>query len=265
MNISDLPTRNEELPIYAESGKKFPFGQILLEMVIEGFPQKPNGFFDPEELVGRFYAPMSVSNHPRSLGRMVRAIQRSTFYSDFEDSDISEWLENRPLVIRMDGLPKEDVPLLLRTRMLPRPQWEACWAIPPQQQIDFETPTQVLGVEGVLVSASIIFLLADRSRKIGQPMPDYYAPDRFNQIQPGDSISIAFLLHRMVAGRIDGRTLAGSSFLGKCASAFGMFVENRRPFPDADEMILLSSGGTHTFRSPPSFRIYAGSAPTWIV
>lgn len=69
--------------------------------------------------------------------------------------------------------------------------------------------------EGVLISDSIIPLIADRSRKIGHPTPDYYAPDRSSQIQHVESIAIAFLLQQMAAGGIDGRASAGSSFFGK--------------------------------------------------
>ena len=57
LNISDLPTRNEELPINCDSTRQFPIGEILLRMAFEGFTSQLNGFFDPEELVGRLYTP----------------------------------------------------------------------------------------------------------------------------------------------------------------------------------------------------------------
>ena len=56
-NISDLPTRNEELPINCDSTGQFSIEEILLQMVLEGFTSQLNGFFDPEELVGRIYTP----------------------------------------------------------------------------------------------------------------------------------------------------------------------------------------------------------------
>ena len=53
----------------------------------------------------------------------------------------------------------------------------------------------------------------------------------------------------MVVGRMDGATLAGSSFLLNCASNFGATPHFSRSFPDADEVILLSSGRTHIHQS----------------
>ena len=181
---------------------------------------------------------------------MVRAIRRSIFYSDFDDTDILEWLEDHQSVRRITDLPDNHAaPCLLHARLLSHVHTEVCITLPSQQQIDFETPSQVLGVEGLLVAASIIFIVADRIRTISLPAPNFYNPDRFAQIQVEDSIPLAFRLQRMVVGRMNGATLSGSSFLLKCASNFGVTPHFSRSFPDADEMILLSSGRTHIHQS----------------
>ena len=57
LNISDLPTRNVELPVNCESTDVFTFEETLLLMAKEGFSAQLNGFFDPEELIGRLYTP----------------------------------------------------------------------------------------------------------------------------------------------------------------------------------------------------------------
>ena len=57
LNVSDLPTRKVSLPLECESEGPLAFGGKLLEMVIEGLPRHFNGFFDPEELIGRLYTP----------------------------------------------------------------------------------------------------------------------------------------------------------------------------------------------------------------
>ena len=64
-NISDLPTRHRPLPLFCRSEGPLTFEDKLLEMVIEGLSMHFDGFFDPEELVGRFYTPhVGRSRHP---------------------------------------------------------------------------------------------------------------------------------------------------------------------------------------------------------
>ena len=190
--------------------------------------------------------PMSVGLGIRWFEMMVRAVRRSIFYSDFEDSDILEWLDDHLSVRRMADLPdNHSAPRLLFARMAAHVHRSVTVTLPSSQQIDFEIPSQVLGVEGVLVAASIIFMTADRIRNISIPVPNSYNPDRFARIQIEDSISIAFLFQRMVVGRVNGETLSGSSFLLNCASIFGVNSQHSRSFPDGDDMILLSSGRTH--------------------
>ena len=51
-------------------------------------------------------------------------------------------------------------------------------------------------------------------------------------------MSIAFMFQRMVAGRIDGYALSGSSFLWKAAFSFGIWVEGAGVFPRTDDLAI---------------------------
>ena len=55
-NIADLPTRHVDLPYSITGRQVLPFATPLLKMVQEANRMRIiNGFFDPDELVGRFY------------------------------------------------------------------------------------------------------------------------------------------------------------------------------------------------------------------
>ena len=197
-----------------------------------------------------FTPPMSVGMQLRRADSMAHAIRRSIFFSEADDSDILEWLENHPSARYSSDLPdNHPAPSLLFARLLSHEHREVCVTIPSHQQIDFEAPTQVLGVEGMLVADSMIFIIADRIRNISLPVPNYYGPGNFTRIQHEESISIAFLFQRMVAGRVNGSVLSGSSFLLNCASIFGATTHLSRPFPDDAGMIPISRGRTHLHRS----------------
>ena len=88
----------------------------------------------------------------------------------------------------------------------------------------------------------MIYTLAFRTSELPNHMPDYSLPDFHLELTVGDSISIAFLFQRMVAGRIDGRALSGSSVLWKAESTFGMSIDGAAVFPRPDEMINRYSG-----------------------
>ena len=116
------------------------------------------------------------------------------------------------------------------------------WSIPAHRQIDFETPSQVLGIEGVLISSSTIYTLAFRTRQLSYRVPKYISPDPHPALSVGDSVSIAFPPQRMVSGRIDGYALSGASFLRMASATFGFIAERTAAPPQSDEMTIRPSG-----------------------
>ena len=116
------------------------------------------------------------------------------------------------------------------------------WSIPAHRQIDFETPSQVLGIEGVLISSSTIYTLAFRTRQLSYRVPKYISPDPHPALSVGDSVSISFPPQRMVSGRIDGYALSGASFLRMASATFGFIAERTAAPPQSDEMTIRPSG-----------------------
>ena len=179
------------------------------------------------------------------IDRMGHAISRSLAFSDLGDTDVHNWLSDNPDVHRPSQLPNDFIPALLVTRIYSHETHTASWSIPAQQHIDFETPSQVLGIEGVLISSSIIYTLAFRTRQLSYPMPDYNCPDFHPTLTVEDSISIAFLSQRMVSSRIDGYALSDGSFLRAAANTFGHLAEGTALFPHSDELFTRYSGRIH--------------------
>ena len=54
-NITDRPTRLVELPYPIRTARIFPFQTNLLRMVSDALLLHDRGFFDPDEIVGRYY------------------------------------------------------------------------------------------------------------------------------------------------------------------------------------------------------------------
>ena len=238
LNISDLPTRDVELPVNCESTGCFLFGETLLEMVKEGFSAQLNGFFDPEELVGRLYTPPMFSSGRGIIDQAANAVRRTYFFTRPGGQDSYDWLMDRPDVQLISQLPNDNIPAMLASRILSRQTYSAVWSIPVQQLIDFETPSQILGIEGLLLSPSVIYNLAFRTRALSYPMPDYNYPPPDPAISVGDSISIAFIFQRMTAGRVDGYTLSGSSFLWKASDTLGIAADGAGAFPQTDDLMF---------------------------
>ena len=176
---------------------------------------------------------------------MVRAINRSLAPSDLDDSIFQDWLFDNPDVSSLSQLPNEVIPALLATRIFSHVTQTASWSIPDQQKIDFETPSQVLGIEGVLISSSVIYTLAFRTRQLLHPLQGYCLPANYPTLTVEDSISIAFLFQRMIAGRLDGYTLCGSSFLRIASNTFGHFAEGTAVFPQSGDLVIRFSGRPH--------------------
>ena len=125
---------------------------------------------------------MSAGARQHWVGAMARAIRRSIFFTEAGDSDISKWLEGHPPARFSSDLPGNcPAPSLLYARLLSRERREVCATTPTRQKVDFEAPTQVLGVGGVLVAASVISITADRIRNISLLAPDYYSPGFFSE------------------------------------------------------------------------------------
>ena len=102
------------------------------------------------------------------IEKSVRAISRPLTFSGFDDPSIHSWLLGNPDVPLPFHLPNGRIPALLTNRINSHIAFSVGWSIPGQQQIDFETPPQILGIEGLLVSASIIFNLAFRIRELSR-------------------------------------------------------------------------------------------------
>ena len=54
-NIADKPTRRAKHPYRVKTARIFEFPTNLLRMVTVALEQGDNGFFDPDEIVGRYY------------------------------------------------------------------------------------------------------------------------------------------------------------------------------------------------------------------
>ena len=110
---------------------------------------------------------------------------------------------------------------LLRERIFCHTQIALLLSIPPHQQINDEGATQFLGSAGLILTASTTISLTGRTRADFTPPPDYFPPGRFIALLDEESLPLAILFHRFVAGRWGGRTLSGGHFLWKCASILG--------------------------------------------
>ena len=189
--------------------------------------------------------PLMFTSGRAIIDGMVRAIGRSLTFLGVDDTDIYEWLLDNPDVNSISQLPNDTIPALLANRILTHQTISASWSIPLQQQIDFETPSQVLGIEGLLVAASVLYNIAYRMRMISLPMPDYNPQNFRPTLLADDSISIAFIFQRKVAGRLDGYTLSGPSFLWKAASTFGLTTNGDGMFPHSDELYIQFPDRAH--------------------
>ena len=131
---------------------------------------------------------------------------------------------------------------LLRERISCHSHVGLLLTIPLQQQINAETATQFLGLAGLILTAATIISLTGRTRAEFIPPPDFFPPGRFVALLEEESLPVAILFHRFVAGRVDGRTLLGGHFLWKCASILGAYVESPDSFPDGGETLLTFQG-----------------------
>ena len=202
---------------------------------------------------------------------MVGATRRAWAFSGLEDVDSYYWLLDNPDVQRFSHLANDTIPALLPDRILPHQTLSAVCSVPVQQQIDFETPSQILGIAGLVISATVIFNIAYRIRELSLPVPDYNSTDFYPTLLVGDSISIAFTSQRMVSGRMGGYTLSGSTFLWKASHTFGISVEGAGTSPRTDDLRIRFSdrfhvhedtliSGLRRFETP--FDSFTGFTPT---
>ena len=180
---------------------------------------------------------------------LLGAVRRARNFSDFAESDLISGLGTFSTPCAMEAFAPGSFRDLLRNRISCHTYIGLQLSIPIQQQIDAETATQCLGLAGMILTASTVLSLTERIRPDFIPSPDYFPPGHFIVPMEDDSLPIAMLFHRFVAGRVDGRTLLGGHFLWKCASILGVYIEYPDSFPDGGETLLTFQGRSH-LRSP---------------
>ena len=173
---------------------------------------------------------------------LIGAARRERSFSDFAESGLISGLGTYSTPCALEALARGSFLDLLRSRISPHTHIGLQLSIPIQQQIDDEMATHCLGLTGMILMASAVLSLVERMRPDFIPAPDYFPPGHFISPLGEDSLPVAMLFHRFVAGRSDGRALLGGHFLWKCASILGAYVESPDSFPDGGETLLTFQG-----------------------
>ena len=160
-----------------------------------------------------------------SWTELIQAIDRSSNFSDVDESDIWEWLLERPNITRITHLDHGWISALILTRITEHTHRMACFTAPSDAQINFELKHPAATSDTFLV-AGIIFghILRDMHNDRILAGIDY-DPRRTRVPTTADAIEIATLGEFIIAGRIQGITLRGSSFVHRAGYLFGIRIE----------------------------------------
>ena len=181
---------------------------------------------------------------PRNGRALARAARRSISFSGPTDLDIAERLGNHPDVTSITDFPTGSIEGISPVRIAYHVGRSVRLPSPSSQQIQFETPSQNLGVGAILVTAVMIKLYMRRISHSATPCPNHFEPGRFRDCDTTDILQIAALPRRLIAGRIDGRTLSGANFVYRSGLTFGARIDNAAEFPN-EEIIFRLGGRTH--------------------
>ena len=181
---------------------------------------------------------------PNTGQALTRAVNRSISSSDPTDLEIAEWLADHPEVTSITDAPTGPIEEILPVRISYQIGRAVRLSSPSSQQIQFGTPSQNLGIGAMLVTAVMIKLYMRRIFQPAIPCPNHFEPGRFRECDTADVPQIAVLTHRLIAGRIDGRTLSGTNFVYRCGLTFGARVDEAADFPNGELTVCLD-GRTH--------------------
>ena len=173
---------------------------------------------------------------------LLGAVRRARNFSDIAESDLISWPVTYSAPCSLGVLAPGPFLDFHRNRIASHIYIGLQLSVPIQQKIDAETETQLLGLAGVILTASAVLSLTERIRTDFIPSPDYFPPGRFIALLGKDSLPISILFHRFAAGRVDGRTLPRGRFLWKCAPILGAHVAEPDSPPGGGEAILAVQG-----------------------
>ena len=88
------------------------------------------------------------------------------------------------------------------------------------QRINFETPTQFLGLTDVTMLAVVIVLISRVGRHLFLQIPNYLDTDRSADIDVTYAIHIARICHNVGFGRLRGRAMPGPKFIHRLGLLF---------------------------------------------
>ena len=136
------------------------------------------------------------------------SVNRSNYFLDSDDLCIAEWLGGNPFIRHFSDLSNGLIPDLVRSRLLNHQQISWWSATPTDEEIDLSIPTQILGMLGLLVTAVLTNPILRRTQCPIFPVTGISNPRRFTDYTSRGALRIAVLARGLIAGSIDGCTIA---------------------------------------------------------
>ena len=170
---------------------------------------------------------------------LIRAVDRSVAYTDTTDLDIAEWLEANPRIREVRTAHPGSIEECLMVRIARHRGRSVDVSAPSPQQTAFETPSQSLGLGGLLVGTVLLRLLIRRIFDSSIPCPNHRGEGSFAERSTPGALQIAALIHHFIAGRINGRTLTGGNFALRFGFTFGARLEHKEVLSGDEEIVRL--------------------------
>ena len=168
-----------------------------------------------------------------------RMTGRSVAFFEGTDSKISEWLEDRPSIRTPSELGAGWIPDLLTARIANHITVRPDISTPWEQQINFETTTQPLGLTDLTMIEAAIALTNRVKRNHFLPSPNYIDPYRQSDIDITDAIRLARIFHRVGIGTLEGWAVPFPQFILRLGLTFGARIEGFDSQSPGDRIIRI--------------------------
>ena len=227
VNIADLPTRMVKLPLQVSSWADFSFGENLFSDGNPGFTGKWPRILRHRQTNWQFLLMVGPPFGAVSdFAVFERIIERSVNITDDTDEEGSLWLSHHPDLRNLEDLPFRGAHPSIYQRIGSDQIFIPDITVPLEQEILFRTPSQTMGGQPLLITATVLMALLTRLRASARPSPDHFEPDRSPETNPMDCILLATMFRRLVASRLDGFTLTGLRLIFRLAKICGLRIEN---------------------------------------
>ena len=127
--------------------------------------------------------------------------------------------------------------------------------------MNFETPTQPLGLTDLTVIEVVIILNNLAKRHLLPPSPNYIDADRQADIDIADAIHLARIFHRIGFGRLNGWAMPFPQFIPRLGLTFGARIEGFDAQSPGDRIIRICN--RHRLQASGIISDYRRRAKHW--